>query len=420
MGHEDARPPGASSASCRNLKVRYLIFDAFGFGGTVRAVLSVANYLAGRNYDVEIISIMRWREKPVFSIDPRITIRVLNDTGNWKPRRWLNWRLLATAGARLLTRSSLIHPDDEAYGLFSRLTDARLLRYFKRIASGVLITTRASLNLFAARHVAPSVIKVGQEHLPSQRYTQRLRRDIRDKYPQLDALVTLTESDRNEYAKMLGDAPACLLTVPNPVPQMLPRQATPDQKVLVAAGRFVPQKGFDLLIEAFARVAVRRPDWTLKIFGNGPDREKLQQMIEDRGLRGRALLMEASTTIEEEFAQASVYVLSSRFEGFPMVVLEAMGCGLPVVGFDCPTGPRDIIRHGEDGLLVERENVAALAESLLGLMEDPEKRKRLGARARASVQRFAIEVIGPRWVELIEALSRSKGVAASQHGAAGK
>jgi glycosyltransferase involved in cell wall biosynthesis len=130
--------------------------------------------------------------------------------------------------------------------------------------------------------------------------------------------------------------------------------------------------------------------------------------------------MEASTTIEEEFAQASVYVLSSRFEGFPMVVLEAMGCGLPVVGFDCPTGPRDIIRHGEDGLLVERENVAALAESLLGLMEDPEKRKRLGARARASVQRFAIEVIGPRWVELIEALSRSKGVAASQHGAAGK
>jgi glycosyltransferase involved in cell wall biosynthesis len=301
----------------------------------------------------------------------------------------------------------LIHPDDEAYQVFSRLTDVRLRRYLGSIRSGVLITTCPSLNLASGEHVSAGVIKIGQEHLCHANHPARLQRAIQNNYQRLDAVVTLTEGDAREYKDVLGRSSTTILTIPNAIPQMRGVSTALDENVIIAVGRFVPQKGFDLLIEAFQQVVARHPNWKLKIFGSGPDKHMLQRMIAERGIQAHAFLMEPATAIEDEYARASICAVSSRWEGFPMIVVEAMSCGLPVVSFDCPSGPGEIIHHGEDGLLVEKENIGAFAHALIDLIEDPPRRKQLGRRARASVRRFGIDLIGRQWTDLIEAL-RSK------------
>jgi glycosyltransferase involved in cell wall biosynthesis len=222
--------------------------------------------------------------------------------------------------------------------------------------------------------------------------------------------VTLTEGDARAYDELLGGT-ARLASVANAVSEPPAPGAPPparDGRTVLAAGRLTRQKGFDLLIPAFGRLTAAHPDWRLMICGGGPLRTQLQEQVEAEGLTGVIELTGPVDDLGDRMATAALYVLSSRYEGFPLVLLEAMSAGMPVVSTDCPTGPAELIEDGRNGVLVAPHDIAALAAGMRTMIEDAQLRERSGAAAAETVRAYSLERIGARWDELLQALWRER------------
>lgn len=383
--------------------------NAYTVGGTIRTTFTIAGQLAKR-HDVEIVSVYRMRSSdPALPVPDNVRLRMLTDLRAPTLERLAHSR---APGARIRTwavkrPSRLISSQDYRYDNFSVLTDVNLLRYLATVRDGVLIGTRPGLNLAIAHLIPDQVVKIGQDHVNLASYRRGLRAQIRAAYPKLDLLSTLTEGDAEAYRKLLKDR-GRIEVFPNAVPDVGGHRARLDDKVVIAAGRLVRQKGFDRLLPAWAEVVKEHPGWQLRIFGSGGERESLQRQIEELGIQDSARLMGFTRTLHEEMSRASLYVLSSRQEGFPMVLLEAMGVGLPVVSVDCVSGPRDIVREGVDGHVVPEDDTPALVAAISRLLGDAELRKTYGAAALETAARYDAAQIAARWEERIAELAAAK------------
>jgi glycosyltransferase involved in cell wall biosynthesis len=376
--------------------IRFVLFNAFGMGGTARTVLNLAGVLAQR-HDVEIVSLVRGGDEPFFAIPPGVRVSVLDDRrpGARQP-----------ALQRLLSRlpGFLLHPDDRMQHLVTLWTDLALLRRMRSWRSGVVVTTRPSLNLFAARFAPARVLAVAQEHRPLSHYADDMRREAAAQYRNLDVSAVLTRAELDVFRRLLDGAPTRVELIPNAVPRLPGDPPGEREKVVLAAGRMSQAKGFDLLIDAFVPVAARRPDWRLQIRGSGEEQPALERLVAERGLEPNVELLPPTPRLGEAMARAAVFALSSRLEGFGMVVIEAMSKGMAVVAFDCPIGPGEIIADGRDGLVVPPEDVAAFSDALLRVTGDEALRRRLGAAAVDAARGYDAEAIGRRWEALLESL----------------
>jgi glycosyltransferase involved in cell wall biosynthesis len=409
------RGPVAPSGYGVGVKIRYVLHTAYGAGGTIRTVINQANVLCA-DHDVEIASVYRTRERPAFAIDPRVRLVPLTNLHADGTRRADQPdhapRLLARARRY---KNPLPHKHDYPYKQWDPLVDAAILRYFWRQRDAILVTTRPALNLLSARFAPRRLIRVAQDHLNLGSYKPALRAAITEAYPRMDAVTVLTQHDRDDWLRALGDRPLRLACIPNGIPPWPHPPAALDAEVLVAAGRLGRQKGFDLLLDAFKIVNAEHPDWRLDIYGGGDWQDRLTRQIDELGLTGSAHLRGVSRHLDEVFTKASIYVLSSRKEGLPMVLLEAMAAGLPPVSFDCPTGPAEVIKNGVNGLLIPPEDPAALAAGINELIEDPDRRKQLGAGALESSGRYAMPVIRAAWEELFTELVATRAGARPDH-----
>ena len=213
----------------------------------------------------------------------------------------------------------------------------------------------------------------------------------------LDRFVVLTDKDRELWTELDN-----VVTIPNPSPFMPSAVSPLTEKRVIAVARYSHEKGIDLLLEAWAQVEKRTKDWRLEVFGDG-DTTAFNALIDKLGIdRRRCQLNGRTADIEQEYLKSSIAVCSSRFEGFGMVIIEAMACGLAVVSFDCPWGPQSIIKNGEDGFLVENGNIEKMADALVRLIEDDNKRNTFAKNAIQNVKRFQIDRIAEQWRELFE------------------
>ena len=216
-----------------------------------------------------------------------------------------------------------------------------------------------------------------------------------------DKFVVLTEED----ARMWGALPN-IVVIPNAAMPIATAPSDVSAKRVIAVGRLDYQKGFDRLIEAWS-IVQQRPEskgWCLDIFGQGEWKEMLQGLIEKHGLQQSARINNPTTCIGEEYAKSAMLVMSSHYEGFPMVMVEAMAHALPVVSFDFKCGPRDIIDHGRNGLIVPDGDIPALAEAMMKMMRDKVMRKRMSEEAKKVTETYSEEKVMTKWGELFEGL----------------
>ncbi|EFE80440.1 transferase [Streptomyces albidoflavus] len=400
-GQADTTPCAGKDGTAPPMRISFLIHNAYGIGGTVRATHNLAAGLA-EQHEVEIVSVFRHREKPFLDHHPRVTLRHLVDT-----------RTGTTGYEGDHPEHAIAAEDfpreDRRYHAYSMLTDRRIRAHLGASGADVVVTTRPGLTHHLARQGAAGAVRVGQEHLGLDAHTPALRRRLRTVYPRLDALTTATEADARAHCGRLRLPGVHVAVLPNAVPAPAGPPADPAARRIVAAGRLVPVKRYELLIRAFARVHALHPEWSLDICGDGERRAALAELVDELGLTGHVRLRGAVNPMEEAWTGGSVAAVTSRWESFGMTVVEAMRCGVPVVAVDCPHGPREIITDGVDGLLVRSAGPDALAEALLSLVGDENLRHSMGRAALASAARYSPAAVAERCSDLFTSLAARRG-----------
>ncbi|WP_028908065.1 glycosyltransferase family 4 protein [Xylanibacter ruminicola] len=223
------------------------------------------------------------------------------------------------------------------------------------------------------------------------------------KIRKMDMLVTLTDGSAKEWRKYTKN----ITVIPNPL-TLYPTEINTKKEFsnrIISVGRFDYQKGFDILVKAFTIIADKCPNWSLEIFGEGNDKTRIKNMISYNNLENRIHLHPASSTIYEEYKKSDFYVMSSRYEGFGLVLIEAMSCGLPCISFRCKHGPEDIITNDIDGILVKDGDYNELAETILWLCNHPTQILEMSCAAREKAQKYKKENIMPLWIKLFHKLS---------------
>ncbi|WP_338897825.1 glycosyltransferase family 4 protein [Streptomyces sp. TG1A-60] len=384
------------------MKIAFLINNAYGIGGTIRSTANLSAAFADR-HDVEVVSIHRLRDEPALPFDPRVRLTTLIELRDGSPGHEGDHPLTKLPGT--------MFPYTGATGNlpYTALQDERIGAFLARTDADVVIATRPDLNGYLARDGRRRYLRVGQEHLSLDQYRDPLRENQNKAIAGLDAYVTVSEADATQYRAALPDVATTIVCVPNGVRAPAVVRSRLDSQVIVAAGRLIPIKRYDRLVNAFAKIAAEHPGWTLRIYGRGPQKENLREQIDRLGLHERAFLMGAVSPIETEWAKGAVAAVSSDMEAFGMTIVEAMHCGVPVVATDCPHGPGEIITDGEDGLLVPLGgDVDAYADTLKRAVTDEALRERLGEAATKKAETYEPSVIARRYESLFEELSRTR------------
>jgi GalNAc-alpha-(1->4)-GalNAc-alpha-(1->3)-diNAcBac-PP-undecaprenol alpha-1,4-N-acetyl-D-galactosaminyltransferase len=353
-------------------------------GGAERVAALLCNHWANERHLVTLMPTFSGRGECDYPLDRRVRLDFLADR----------------VGAKSQTAFQKVRRFISLRRAVSELRPDVIVSFMTRVNSVALLAGWGmGIRTVVSERTYPPAMPMGSIVEALRRWT----------YPWAATVVMQSEQGRRWLNSHCPKARAKV--IPNPVTYPVPISGpirdpssvvSGTRRVILSAGRLESEKGFDSLIESFSMLAESFPDWDLVLVGEGTQRGRLEALRDKLGLNDRILLPGRVGNVGDWYERADLYVLSSRFEGFPNTLLEAMAYGLPVVSFDCDTGPRDIIHPGIDGLLVASEaGAAGLAEALARLLKDPVAREQMGAKAVGVRQRYSIEKIAGLWDEAL-------------------
>ncbi len=364
-------------------------------GGVERVLTSKANYFADHfGYDVTII-LTEGKGKPLFyPLSEKVKVINLD----------INFEELWTCS---FLQKIFVYLQKQRR--FKKLLSEELMRLRPDITVSLL---RREINFI--NEIPDGSKKIGELHVNRAHYRNFDAReanfvkrcfarfwshDLVGHLQKLSQLVVLTEKDREAWTELKN-----VIAIPDPLPFVPKAVSALSEKRVVAVARYDYEKGIDLLLKAWAQVERNCSDWCLDVYGDG-DTTPYEQLIDQLAIdRNRCRLNGRTNDVEKVYCSASIFVLSSRYEGFGMVLIEAMACGLPVVAFDCPWGPRSIIINGVDGLLAENGNTDDLAQKILQVIGNDKLRSSFSLTAQQNVKRFRLEQIAQQWDELFNSI----------------
>ena len=355
------------------MHIVFLVADIHLGGGGERVTVNMSNHLVENGYTVTIVSLSAHKPMNVFNIDARVKLDYLGITF------------------------------DMGFNILNKIRSVFKVRsYFNRINKKIILLGIGTYPaLLAALIPKKEFIKtVGCQHGSYSSVKKLWRLFRRIFYRRLDMIVSLTERD----AERLRSLNKNVSVIPNSVTFYPETPALLQNKIILSIGRMDHGKGYDLLLDVFERFSEKNNDWLLRIIGDGPLKSEIISRINKSRLNRSVEIIPSHGFIEQEYLNSSVYIMTSRTEGLPMVLLEAQACGLPILAFNCETGPAEIINDEKDGYLIDNYNVEEMSRKLSVLCNDIRIRKEFGQNARKNIEKYFPDKIFNKWEALFSNL----------------
>lgn len=373
------------------MKILYLYTALTTKGGTDRIISGKANWLVEHGYEVLILTDSQMGREPAFPLLSKVRLIDLaidfgKEYGHPFLIRMFIYLKLMNIYKRKAEKVIRQEKPDIIITTLGRDIDFILDIKGNSKCIGEAHTTKQFLRNF---HML-------EKKNPLFKYLIRLLRwRMESRVRKLDGLIVLAEEHKVDWANSCP-----VFVIPNFMSFYPERYSTCLNKQVIMVGRYNDAKGYDLLIPAWSLVHKQHPDWVLNIYGSGELHDQVVSWVNENQVDNSIVLHDPTNNIMEKYCESSISVLSSRYEGFSLVILESMACGVPVVSFDCPHGPRNIITNGEDGMLIEYLNINALADGICRLIENKELRRKMGLNARKNVKRYSVETVMRQWDDL--------------------
>lgn len=355
-------------------KICFLIGNLNLFGGTERVTSIIANNLADRGYDITIASIVNG-DKPFFELNKNVKYKSLSFCNTKK----------------LVFKLPLI------------------VRNLRNLLKEESIDTLIVVDTISVMFSLPAIVGLNVKHIGWEHFNFKsnlgnkkrwMIRRIAARY--CDIIITLTERDRGFWLdSTMTHSKVVAISNPCPYPIQDNKYSNNENCIVLAVGRLTYVKGFDMLLKAWKDVVKEKPNWKLQIVGDGEESSNLRNFIHNEKLSNSVEMVGSVSTVEDYYENADIFCLSSRFEGFPMVLLETLSFGLPVVSFDCATGPEEILKD-TNSVLVAQNDIAMLSKELISLMDNREKRNLISQKSKEKAKQYHPMEIISKWEELLE------------------
>lgn len=364
------------------------VYNIHGIGGTVRTIVNQANFLVSKGYDVEIVSLRFANRVTKFDIDTRVKlVDLFNDSRDEKKKTFDE-------------KSKVFDPSEPLYNRINLQIDQKLKERVSGYRNCVLVSTIPSISFVLPEYSQKSNVLIAQEHSDIDSFNSQILGKMREYYCKLKSIVVLSDEAKEKLHLLTGIQKNKIVVIPNGV-LLSNYKSTNSNKIIVAIGRLSEEKGFDRIPEIYSNIAKDHPDWEVRIYGEGGEKNRIEKEIDKYYLGDKIHIFPSTQNPYREISEGSIYLVTSRFESFGLTIVEALTSGVVPIAYETQ-GSVQLIQNKKNGITVPQDESKRFAEELANLISDSSLRSQYVKKGQDTVERYSMETIGKKWIKFYE------------------